>query len=59
MSESLYVDSYDLVHRLEIIDIATGASEVKPVQKKMHDFKALDWIRPNLWKDHCKTSIIS
>ena len=50
MSETLYGDSYDLVHRLEIIDIATGASEVKPVQEKMQDSKALGWIRPNLWK---------
>ncbi|XP_066322332.1 uncharacterized protein [Miscanthus floridulus] len=31
MSESLYRDPYDLVHRLEIVDIATGASEVNPV----------------------------
>ncbi|XP_066361111.1 uncharacterized protein [Miscanthus floridulus] len=31
MSELLYGDPYDLVHRLEIIDIATGASEVKPI----------------------------
>ena len=31
MSEPLYGDLYDLVHRLEIVDIATGASEVKPV----------------------------
>ena len=29
MSESLYGDPYDLVHRLEIVDIATGASESK------------------------------
>ena len=48
MSESLYGDPYDLVHRLEIIDIATGASEVKPVQKKMQGSEALGWIRPNL-----------
>ena len=31
MSEPLYEDPYDLVHRLEIVDIATDASEVKPV----------------------------
>ncbi|XP_066323340.1 uncharacterized protein [Miscanthus floridulus] len=31
MSKSLYGDPYDLVHRLKIVDIATGASEVKPV----------------------------
>ena len=31
MSEPLYGDSYDLVHRPEIVDIVTGASEVKPV----------------------------
>ena len=35
MSEPLYGDPYDLVHRLEIVDIATGTSEIKPVQKKM------------------------
>ena len=39
MSESLYGDPYDLVHRLEIVDIATGASEVKPVQKKDAGFR--------------------
>ena len=48
MSEPLYVDPYDLVHRLEIVDIATGASEVKPVQEKMQGSEALGWIRPNL-----------
>ena len=48
MSEPLYGDAYDLVHRLEIVDIATGASKVKP--EKMHGFEALGWIRPNLWK---------
>ena len=46
MSEPLYGDPYDLVHRLEIVDIATGASEVKPVQEKMQDSEALGWIRP-------------
>ena len=50
MSEPLYGDPYDLVHRLELVDIATGASEVKPVQKKMQGSEALGWIRPNLWK---------
>ena len=50
MSEPLYGDPYDLVHRLEIVDIATGASEVKPVQKKMHGSEALGLIGPNLWK---------
>ena len=50
MSEPLYGDPYDLVHRLEIVDIATGTSEVKLVQKKMQGSEALDWIRPNLWK---------
>ena len=50
MSEPLYGYPYDLVHRLEIVDIATVASEVKPVQKKMQGFEALGWIRPNLWK---------
>ncbi|XP_066368195.1 putative F-box protein At5g55150 [Miscanthus floridulus] len=50
MSEPLYGDPYDLVHRLEIVDIATGASEVKPVQEKMQGSEALGWIRPNLWK---------
>ncbi|XP_066392509.1 uncharacterized protein [Miscanthus floridulus] len=35
MSEPLYGDPYDLVHRLKIVDIATGAFEVKLVQKKM------------------------
>ena len=35
MSEPLYGDPYNVVHRLEIVDIATGASEVKPVQEKM------------------------
>ena len=50
MSESLYGDPYDLVHRLEIIDIATGASEVKLVQEKMQGSEALGWIRLNLWK---------
>ena len=39
MSEPLYGDPYDLVHRLEIVDIATGASEVKPVQKKDAGFR--------------------
>ena len=41
MSKSLYGDPYGLVHRLEIVDIATGASEVKPVQKKMQGSEAL------------------
>ena len=50
MSELLYGDPYDLVHRLEIIDIATSASEVNPVQKKRQGSEALGWIRPNLWK---------
>jgi hypothetical protein len=50
MSELLYGDPYDLVHQLEIVDIATGASEVKPVQEKMQGFEALGWIRSNLWK---------
>ena len=50
MSEPLYGDPYDLVHRLEIVDIATDASEVKPVQEKMQGSEALGWIRPNLWK---------
>jgi hypothetical protein len=31
MSEPLHGDPYDLVHRLEIVDIATDASEVRPV----------------------------
>ncbi|XP_066385267.1 uncharacterized protein [Miscanthus floridulus] len=44
MSEPLYGDPYDLVYRLEIVDIATGASEVKPVQEKMQGSEALDWI---------------
>ena len=35
MSEPLYEDPYNLVHRLKIVDIATGASEVKPVPEKM------------------------
>ena len=35
MSEPLYGDPYDLVHHLEIVDIATGTSEVKPVHEKM------------------------
>ena len=48
MSEPLYEDPYDLVHRLKIVDIATGASEVKPVQEKMQGSEALGWIRPNL-----------
>ena len=50
MFEPLYGDPYDLVHRLEIIDITTSASEVKPVQEKMQGSVALGWIRPNLWK---------
>ena len=50
MSEPFYGDPYDLVHRLEIVDIATGASEVKPVQEKMQGSEALCWIQPNLWK---------
>lgn len=50
MSEPLYGDLYDLVHRLEIVDIATSASEVKPVQEKMQGSEALGWIRPNLRK---------
>ena len=50
MSEPLYGDPYDLVHQLEIFDIATGTSEVKPVQEKMQGSEALGWIRPNLWK---------
>ena len=41
MSEPLYGDPYDLVHRLEIIDIAIGASKVKPVHKKMQVSEAL------------------
>ena len=44
MSEPLYGDPYDLVHRLEIVDIATGASKVKPVQEKMQGSEALGWI---------------
>ncbi|XP_066392733.1 uncharacterized protein [Miscanthus floridulus] len=40
MSEPLYGDSYDLVYRLEIVDIATGASEVKPVQENMQGSEA-------------------
>ena len=44
MSEPLYGDPYDLVHRLEIVDIATGASEVKPVQKKMQSSEPIGWI---------------
>ena len=31
MSESLYGDPYDLVYRLEIVNIATDTSEVKPI----------------------------
>ncbi|XP_066333540.1 uncharacterized protein [Miscanthus floridulus] len=50
MSEPLYGDSYDLVHRLKIVDIATSASKVKSVQEKMQGSEALGWIRPNLWK---------
>lgn len=51
MSEPLYGDPYDLVHRLEIVDISTGTSEVKPVHEKtMQGSEALGWIRPNLWK---------
>ena len=50
MSKPLYGDPYDLVYRLEIVDIATGASEVKPVQEKMQGSEALGWIRPNLYK---------
>ena len=34
MSEPLYGDPYDLVHRLEIVDIATGASKVKSPSEK-------------------------
>ena len=48
MSEPLYGNPYD--HRLEIVDIATGAFEVKLVQEKMQGFEALDWIRLDLWK---------
>ena len=48
MSEPFYGDPYDLVYRLEIVNIATGASEVKPVQEKMQGSEALGWIRPNL-----------
>ena len=48
MSESLYGDPYDLVHRPEIVDIATSASEVKPIQEKMQGSEALGWIRSNL-----------
>ena len=44
MSEPLYGDPYDLVHRPEIIDIATGTSEVKAVQEKMQGSEALGWI---------------
>ena len=44
MSEPLYGDPYDLVHRLEIVDIGTGASEVKPVQEKMQGSEASGWI---------------
>ena len=50
MSEPLYGDPYDLIHRLEIVDIATDTSEVKPVQEKVHGSEALGWIQPNLWK---------
>ena len=50
ISVPLYGDPYDLVHRLEIVDIATSVSEMKPVQEKMQGSKALVWIRPNLWK---------
>ena len=41
MSEPLYGDPYDLVQRLEIVDITTGASEVKPIQEKMQGFETL------------------
>ena len=44
MFEPLYGDPYDLVHRPEIVDIAIGASEVKPVQEKMQGSEALCWI---------------
>ena len=44
MSEPLYGDPYDLVHRLEIVDIATGASEVKPIQEKIQGSETLGWI---------------
>ncbi|XP_066374024.1 uncharacterized protein [Miscanthus floridulus] len=44
ISEPLYGDPYDLVHRLEIVDIATSVSEAKPVQQRMHSSKALGWI---------------
>ncbi|CAL5086939.1 unnamed protein product [Urochloa decumbens] len=50
-SEPLYEDHRDPAHRLEIADIATGASEVKPpFHQKVQDFEALGWIRPNLWR---------
>ncbi|XP_066320406.1 F-box protein SKIP23-like [Miscanthus floridulus] len=48
ISEPLYGDSYDLIHRLEIVDITTSASEVKPVQKKIQSYEALGWIRSDL-----------
>ena len=44
MSEPLYGDPYDLVNQLEIVDIATGAFKVKPVQEKMQGSEALGWI---------------
>ncbi|XP_035822114.1 F-box protein SKIP23 isoform X3 [Zea mays] len=49
-SEPLYGDPYDMVHRLEIVDVVTGRSEVKPVHEKMQGSEILGWIRPNLWK---------
>ncbi|XP_062199881.1 F-box protein SKIP23-like [Phragmites australis] len=49
-SEPLYEDQNDWKHRLEIVDIATGTSEVLPFLEKMQRSEALCWIRPNPWK---------
>ncbi|KAL6844925.1 hypothetical protein ACP4OV_025584 [Aristida adscensionis] len=51
-SEPLYGDQGDLHHRLEIVDIADGTSELEePFAEKMRgSSEALFWIRPSMWK---------
>ena len=44
MSEPLYGDPYNLVHRLEIVDIATGAYEVKPRLDSTQSLEALEFV---------------
>ncbi|OEL15498.1 hypothetical protein BAE44_0023483 [Dichanthelium oligosanthes] len=44
ISEPLYGDPYDLAHRLEIVDIAAGTSQVKPFHEKLQGSEALGGI---------------